>query len=330
MCQPCTDVHEYLAGPILLPAAGQPNPFTGAELPLIMGHEMSGTVIEVGSEVSSITVGQRVCVNPATGCEHHGKPDCELCVAGRRNVCTRSAFYGLQDKAGGLADEICVNAIAVVPLPDSVSLKLGALAEPLAVASHMIRISGFRKGQNVLILGAGPIGCALTLLLKEGGAGCLLVSEVTDSRSAQATACGADKVINPMTSSSIVVDTTMDLMAPGADIAFDACGIQSTFDAAFECTKPGGTIFNVAIHERPLQINLNRLTLSEKRLLAGNAYTAEDFDNVIRLLEKGGPVLESFITATIPLENAVQGGFDELVHNKAHHSKILVEVHGET
>ncbi len=236
---------------------------------------------------------------------------------------------GLQHAAGGFASEICVAAIAVVPLPDNVSLKLGALAEPLAVAAHMIRISGFSKGQRALVLGAGPIGCALTLLLKEAGARCILVSEVTESRSAQASACGADEVVNPIISSSAVLDATMRLMAPGADVAFDACGIQTTFDEAFACTKLGGTIFNVAIHEKALQIDLNRLVLSEKRLLAGNAYTAEDFANVVRLLERRGSDIESFIAAVIPLENAVQGGFDELVNNKARHSKILIEVNGE-
>ncbi|KAK6427983.1 hypothetical protein LTR95_015879 [Oleoguttula sp. CCFEE 5521] len=322
-----TDVHEYLDGPILLPSHDEPNKFTGAGLPLTMGHEMSGIVTEVGGDVKSVTVGQRVCVNPATGCEHQGRPDCELCVAGRRNICTCSAFYGLQCAAGGFADEICVDAIAIKPLADHVSLKLGAMAEPLAVASHMVRVSGFQKGQNVVVLGAGPIGCALTLLLKEVGARCILVSEMAESRTIQAKACGATRVVHPMRDDVLAV--TLEMMAPGADVVFDACGIQSTLNTALDCTKPGGTIFNVAIHEKPLQIDMNRITLSEKRILAGNAYTNDDFDTVVRLLERRGPEIESFITAVVPLEHAVSGGFEELVHHKAQHSKILIEVGGE-
>ncbi|OQO12626.1 hypothetical protein B0A48_02088 [Cryoendolithus antarcticus] len=298
-----TDVHEYLDGPILLPSHDEPNKFTGAGLPLTMGHEMSGIVTEVGGDVKSVTVGQRVCVNPATGCEHQGRPDC------------------------GFADEICVDAIAIKPLADHVSLKLGAMAEPLAVASHMVRVSGFQKGQNVVVLGAGPIGCALTLLLKEVGAKCILVSEMAESRTVQAKACGATRVVHPMRDDVLAV--TLDMMAPGADVVFDACGIQSTLNTALDCTKPGGTIFNVAIHEKPLQIDMNRITLSEKRILAGNAYTNDDFDTVVRLLERRGPEIESFITAVVPLEQAVSGGFEELVHHKARHSKILIEVGGE-
>jgi (R,R)-butanediol dehydrogenase / meso-butanediol dehydrogenase / diacetyl reductase len=305
---------------------GERNPNSNAQLPLILGHEFSGVIVELGLDVNNLSVGQRVAVNPAMGCKHHGQPECELCAQGRKNVCIRSTFYGLQMDSGGFADEICVDASAAVPLPENVSLKLGALAEPMSVAAHMIRISGFQKGQNVIVEGAGPIGAALTLLLKDAGAR-VLVSEVAESRAAQAYACGADKVINPIKES--LVDATTSFMAPGADIVFDACGLQATLDAAFECTKPGGTIFNVAIHERPLQLNLNQLTLSEKKLLAGNAYTTEDYARVIEVLSRRRSDIEKFISAIVPLNDVIRGAFDELVHNKANHNKILVEVNGD-
>jgi len=323
-----TDIHEFVAGPILLPTKDTPNKHTGATLPLIMGHEMSGIVLELGSNVSDMRVGQRVAVNPAMDDRHHGTTPCELCTAGRHNICTRSTFYGLQAPTGGLADEICVDRLAVMELPDNVSLKLASLAEPMAVATHMVRISGFKKGQNVVVFGAGPIGCALTLILKDQGAGCVLVSEVLTSRAAQAKACGADRVLDPSSNESLVWNTTLELMSPGADIAFDACGLQVTLDEAFRCTKPGGTVFNVAIHERPLTLNLNLITLAEKRLMGGNAYTREDFENVIQLLGRRSAEIEAFISHIVPLDEAVVGGFEELVRNKAHHSKILVEVHG--
>ncbi|KAK4574443.1 hypothetical protein LTR86_001284 [Recurvomyces mirabilis] len=328
-CGVCgTDIHEYLDGPILLPGHGEQNLNTGAKLPLILGHEFSGVVVEVGKNVKSVPLGQRVVVNPAMDDRHHSQSPCEICVRGRHNICLRSAFYGLQAPQGGFADEICVDAIACFPLPSSVSLKLAALVEPLAVAAHMIRISGFTPGQDIVISGAGPIGSAIVFLLRQYGAGKILVSEIAPSRSAQAMDCGADKVINPVTTPAQSV--VSELMGPaGADIAFDACGLQTTLDAAFACTKPGGTVFNVAIHEKPLSLNLNFLTLSEKRLLAGNAYTAEDYNRVIEVLKSKGAEVEKFITAVVPLEQAVDGAFEELVRNKAMHNKILVEVNGE-
>lgn len=89
-------------------------------------------------------------------------------------------------------------------------------------------------------------------------------------------------------------------------------------------------MFNVALHEKPLQLNLNLLTIPEKKLMAGNAYTAEDFDRVIKVLSARGAELEKFITAVVPLEKAVKDGFEEVVNNKASHNKILVEINGES
>ena len=324
-----TDVHEYLAGPILLPGHGITNEHTGATVPLIMGHEFSGTVREVGNDVKGISVGQAIAVNPSMSCQHHGHKPCVVCEAGRPNVCLRSTFYGLHAQGGGFADEICVDQLAVVPLPETVPLKLAALAEPLSVAAHMVRISGFEAGQSAVVLGAGPIGCALILFLRDRGAKSILVSEVAASRVEQAKACGADRVVDPTQSKTAVSDAVQEVMAPGADVAFDACGIQATLDEAFNITKPGGTVFNVAIHEKPLSLNLNNVTLHEKRLMGGNAYTREDFEYVVRYIADHAELVESFISAIVPLESAVDGAFAELVRNKVAHNKILVQVAGD-
>lgn len=127
---------------------------------------------------------------------------------------------------GGFAEEIVVKPFALVPLPDDVSLKLAALAEPLAVAAHMIRISGFQKGQDVVVFGAGPIGTALTILLKDSGARTIIVSEVAASRMEQAKLAGADRVVNP--TKTKITDVVHEMIGAGADVAFDACGVQDT------------------------------------------------------------------------------------------------------
>lgn len=172
------------------------------------------------------------------------------------------------------------------------------------------------------------IGCSLTFLLKDSGARQVIVSEVESSRAIEAKACGADVVINP--TKQDVLAEVQKLINGGADVTFEACGLQITLDTAIACTKPGGAIFNVAIHEKPISINMNLLTLSEKRLLAGNAYTAEDFERVVELLTNRSSELEHFITAVVPLENAVEGAFLEVINNKSNHNKILVEINGET
>ena len=311
----------------MLPAKGERIKHTGAELPQILGHEISGRITEVGQDVQGFEIGQRVAVNAAVDDRHHSQQPCEFCKVGRHNICASIAFYGINSTSGGLADEMIVKPYALVTLPDNVPLMLAALAEPLAVAAHMVRISGFRKGQDVVVFGAGPIGSALTFLLKDSGARTIVVSEMAASRAAQAKECGADRVVNP--TEEDVVEVVQSLMGHGADVCFEACGLQATLDAAISCTKPGGIIFNVAIHEKPVTVDMNRLTLPEKRLMAGNAYTSEDFDRVLRVLSTRAADIEKFISAVVPLERAVDEGFSELVNNKAKHNKILIEVGGE-
>lgn len=327
-----TDLHEYLGGPVLCPPKNAQHPTTGATLPLTLGHEFSGTIIECGGDVSGLQLGQRVAVNPALDDRHLSKSDCDLCRTGRRNLCSSSAFYGLQHPSGGFADEVVISPFALVPLPDNISLKIAALAEPLAVAAHMIRVSGFQPGQNAVVLGAGPIGCALVLLLKDTGtaAKSIIVSEISPARRAMATASGADYVVDPSSSANAVTGIVRDVMGLGADIAFDAAGLQQTLDTAFAVTRPGGTIFNVAIHEKAKTLDLNLLTLPEKKLMAGNAYTGKDFERVIEVLATRGEEVEKFVTGVVPLEKAVEEGFEALAGvGGGGHNKILVQIGGE-
>lgn len=333
-----TDIHEYLGGPIFCPPIGGQNPHTGLKLPITLGHEFSGTVIETGSNVKNVRAGQNVAVDPTFDDRHYGLDPCIACQHERYNVCKRWAAYGLSVPGGGIAEEIVIQAMNCIPLPDSVSLKVGALVEPLAVAWHAIRLSGFKQGQTALVLGAGPIGLALLMLLRVWGASTIVVTEVTHSRAEQAKKFGADMVINPIErvertgqSGTSVADpvksAVFNLTAEqGVDVSFDATGIQSTLDSAIASTKIGGTIFNVAIHEKPLQLNLNDLVFAEKRIMGGMCYTDEDFAGVLEALEEGKiPHAEQMITSVVPLGNAIDGGFMELINNKAAHVKILIQ-----
>lgn len=296
---------------------------------------MSGTVIEVGSDVKDFQVGQEVCVNPSLDDRHYGVQACLPCSQGRRNLCKRWATYGLNASGGGFSEEILVKGINCLLLPKGVSLKVGALAEPLAVAWHCIRTSGFEAGQNVLILGAGPIGLAILLLLRVWNANKVLVTEVAEQRIAQARKFGADIVINPLEKAvnghaedeenNPVLATVRDYTVDGVDIAFDASGLQSTLDTGLAAVRPGGTFFNVAIHEKPLQLNLNDVAVLEKKVMGGICYTNEDFVHVLDAMASGKIPFEQMITAVVPLRNIIERGFMELMNNKADHVKILIQ-----
>lgn len=325
-----SDIHEYLGGPIFPPKPDQKNPWTGQSLPVTLGHEMSGTVIEVGSAVTNIKISDRVAVNPALDDRHHGADPCTACKLGKRNICKRYASYGLSADGGGFASEIVVNEVNCIPLPESVSLQIGALFEPLAVAWHSIRLSGFLQGQTALVLGAGPIGLAIVMLLRVWGAKSIVVSEVTSSRKQMAKDFGATIVVDPTEDSERhPVQTAVHRVNPdGIDVAFDAIGLQITIDTAIASVRPGGTVFNVAIHEKPLQINLNDLACFEKRLIGGICYTMEDFAGVLKAFETGEVPAEKMITSIVPLSEVVEKGFLELMHNKEAHVKILIQPDG--
>ncbi|THY74119.1 hypothetical protein D6C87_06841 [Aureobasidium pullulans] len=308
----------------------QKHEYTGLQLPVTLGHEMSGTVIEVGSSVSAVRIGQKCTVNPSVHDQHYGLEPCRNCRAGKTNLCSRWACYGLNAQGGGLADEIVVNIASLIPIPATVSLKVAALCEPLAVALHMIRGSGLQRGHCVLVLGAGPIGLALLILLKTRGAARVILSEPSETRALKAKELGADLVINPTEKfgddeADVVVHRVHSLTEDGVDVAFDTTGVQATLDTAIRATRSGGTIFNVAIHEKPLLIDPNLLTLHEKRYMGGICYTNEDFEMVLDALGDGTLVAEELITSIVPLEDAVEGAFKQLIYHKEKHVKILIQ-----
>ncbi|EXJ69973.1 uncharacterized protein A1O5_07046 [Cladophialophora psammophila CBS 110553] len=333
-----TDLKEFTSGPILCPQPGSSHEQTGARLPVILGHEFSGTVAELGSSISNVKVGDRVAVMPNLGDAQFGLSKCAMCEIGKINLCTKTAYYGLDALSGGFSEEAVIKAANVFTLPASVPLDLGALVEPLSVAWHMVRISGFQAGQDALVQGAGPIGLSLLLVLKVVGARHVVVSEVLKKRAVRAQEFGADAVIDPTLSSSSdkngdpnpVVAACRQLTPGnlGVHVAFDASGLQSTLNTAIAATRPGGTMFNVAIHSKPLQINPNDLVVLEKRYIGGIGYTADDFRAVISALDKNADFAgnaKKMISGIVPLEDVVEKAFKGLLENKEDHVKILVQ-----
>jgi (R,R)-butanediol dehydrogenase / meso-butanediol dehydrogenase / diacetyl reductase len=331
-----TDLKEFTSGPIMVPQPDSPRAQTGAQLPVILGHEFSGTVTEVGSSVVDLKTSDRVTVMPNLGDAQLGKPQCAMCESGRPNLCTMTAYYGLDALSGGFSEQAVAKASNVFKLPGSLPLEVGALVEPLSVAWHMVRTSGFQAGQDALIQGAGPIGLGILLVLKVVGARKVLVSEVLEKRKAQAVIFGADIVIDPTSRSAKHGPTSDPIvqavreMTPGnlgVHVSFDASGLQSTLDTAIAATRPGGTVFNVAIHSKPLLINPNDLVFSEKKYTGGVGYTANDFVAVISALDKDADFAKkarNMISSIVPLEDAVEKAFKGLLERKEEHIKILV------
>jgi len=177
-----SDVHGYLGT-------------TGRRIPpMVMGHEMSGVVLEVGSEVTRFKPGDRVTVQPILYCG-----ECDYCKQGLVNICANRRFLGTMTQNGTFMDAICVDEKNVFSLPGSISDIEGALIEPFAVAYRAVRQALPRpvEGKTVMICGAGTIGLLLLIIAKCFSAGKTIVTDLSDFRLKLAKQNGADIVINP-------------------------------------------------------------------------------------------------------------------------------------
>ncbi|MGK0741922.1 alcohol dehydrogenase catalytic domain-containing protein [Leucobacter sp. Z1108] len=250
----------------------QPHPVTGTSLPQIIGHEFSGTVVAVGSEVENFTVGDNVVAFPMIHCG-----ECSACKAGLFRICKKLGTHGFTSKSGGLADYSALPADKLFRLPEGIPLKLGALVEPLAVSWHAVRRSGIAPGQRALIIGGGPIGIGVALALRAFGIEDVRLSETSATRR---------KVIEAMGIASLA--DTADLKSQGEiDIVFDAAGHASALDQAIEILKPQGIAVIVAIYKRPMQLTGATIALKELRIIGSLAYEAPDFAEVIAAMTAG-------------------------------------------
>lgn len=312
-----SDLHEYLAGPINIPVPGNPHPLTGETLPVAVGHEFAGRVADIGDGVSRAAVGDSVTVEPTVYCGR-----CPACLMGRHNLCVKAGWRGTHGGGGGFAESIVVPEEVVFPLPKGIGTEEGALVEPFAVGLHAVRQAGFLTGQTAMVFGAGPIGLCLIQCLRASGASLVMVAEVAAARKEMAMRVGADAVIDPAREDAVSRVREMTDGA-GVDVSFEAAGTQATFRTAMQVTRRGGTLLNLAIWEKPIEIQPNELVFNEIRLVGSIAY-AQEFPATIALMNDGRLDPKALITKKISLDGLIEEGYEELVHNKDEQVKVLV------
>lgn len=317
-----SDLHEYAAGPIFVPE-GEPHPVSGDVAPIRMGHEFSGTVSEVGADVTDLEVGDHVAINPILYCG-----DCRQCNEGNYHICDSIGFLGLSGGDGGFAENVVVKAEQAVPLLDEVPLEYGALVEPLSVGLHAVRRSGVQAGDTVAVFGSGPIGLSVIQCLRAAGAGTIYVSEPRAARRDRAVDCGADETIDPTETDAVEYIT--DATGGGVDVAFEVAGIEATYKAALQSTRPSGTTTIVSIWEGEVASHPNNIVLGERTVTGTLAYlggprSKEEYGMVIKMLADGDLDPEPLITDRIGLDNIVDDGFESLLDPESDQVKILVK-----
>lgn len=310
-----TDLHEYYEGPQFIHEHGHPR--TGYGIPVVMGHEFSGTVSEVGEHVTGLQVGDRVAVEPLRTCG-----ECYACTAGFYNACSTVTVVGIAGGQGGLAEFVVVPADKAHVLPDSVDLEAGALVEPMAVGYHAVKLADPLPGQSALVFGAGPIGLGAALALRAIGVTDVTVAETAPARRAVLEGLGIASV-NPreVDLPQFVADHTN---GRGVDLAVDCAGHTATFQPAINAVRPHGTVVLVAMSPAPMAFVPSTLNLTEVTIRGSHTYTAQDYREVIDLMAKGAYPIDSSWVTHAPLEDIVADGFEALHQGRA--MKVLIDV----
>ncbi|GAA1001419.1 MULTISPECIES: 2,3-butanediol dehydrogenase [Subtercola] len=314
-----TDLHEFEEGAIFCPKPGHPHPLTGETTPVVLGHELAGVIAGLGEGVTGLTVGERVALEPYILCG-----ECEYCLGGEQyNLCPKAGYYGLSGWGGGFAEYVVVNNPAMVHPLGELSTEVGALVEPLSVAHHAVRRSGAKAGDTAVVFGAGPIGIFVTLILKAIGVETIYNVEISTIRKEKVLSAGSTRVIDP--TAEDVVATIRELTGGrGTDVAFECVAASPALQAAMDSTRSGGTVVNVSIWSHNADVNLFGLTMRELNLVGTSAY-ANDHAAVIKLLQEGRiENVEQYITGRISVEDVVELGFKQLIHNKEENVKIIV------
>jgi len=310
-----SDLHEYLAGPIFIPVA-EPDALTGSKAPIILGHEFSGEVVEIGPGVKNVQVGDRVAPDACQVCW-----ECYHCKRMNYSMCEKLAFTGLMTD-GAFAEYVNVPAYTMYKIPDDMSYEVAAVIEPIAVGIHAVRQAPVIEGDKVVVLGAGTIGLATLQAAKAAGASRVYVIEMAKARKEYALNMGATAVFDPR-EVDVVAKIKKLTNGLGADITFECVGNEKTAPLAIQLARKSGKVVMVGIFERESSFNFFEVTANEKHIIGSLAYNGE-FATAIDLLNDGRLSAEPMITGKIKLEDIIERGFEELVNRKEANIKILV------
>lgn len=286
--------------------------------PMVLGHEVSGVVAALGDGVEpsqAAPVGTAVTIYPASPCG-----TCPECSDGRANVCRDTRYLGSSMRyphtQGGFAQRIIVRPDQIVPLPDGVDLRRGAVAEPLSVALHAVRRAGDVRGRRVLVTGAGPIGALVVAVLAHEGAGHIVVSDLIDGALAISRAAGATATVR--------ADDPGDPNWPDeVDIAIDASGSPHGVAAAAARVVRGGRLVLLGILPPGQTPFPGNLVVTRELEVVGAFRFHHEIHDAVQLLADGLDV-DAVITAVVPLQRAPEAF--ELAADRSRASKVLIDL----
>ena len=303
-----SDVHGYTGS-------------TGRRIPpIVMGHEASGIVESVGSEVDHWRPGARVTFDSTVYCN-----DCPPCRAGRVNLCQRREILGVSTPSfrrdGAMAEFVAIPSWILHRLPDELTFDEAALVEPAAVAMHAVRITAIEDGATVVVVGAGAIGLLVLQAVKARGAGTVIVVDVREERLDLARQLGADIVVNSATCElgPAMVEATG---RPAADVVFEAVGVARTVQMATDLTAPGGQLTLIGNVQPTVEQDLQAI-VSKELTIRGSAASAGEYPTCLAMIASDRIRTRPLISRVMSLADG-QEAFDLLRTGGAGLIKIVL------
>jgi L-idonate 5-dehydrogenase len=285
--------------------------------PMVLGHEVAGSIEEVGSGVTTFTVGERIAICPSRPCGV-----CQYCQRGLQNHCLDMRYYGsamrMPHVQGAFRKEIVVETHQAYRLADGVSDGEGSMAEPLAVALHAVNRAGPLLGKTVLVTGCGPIGALAVVAARRAGAAHIVATDVVAQPLRSAKKVGADETINVAEQPEALKKFSAD--KGRFDVLIEASGNERALRAAFDVLRPRGIIVLVGLGG---EMNLPVNTIVAKEFdVRGTFRFHEEFGVAVELINKGLVDLKPLISATLPYRDA--GRAFALAADRSQSMKVLL------
>ena len=285
--------------------------------PTVLGHEASGVIVQIGSNVSNVKVGDEVTLEPNDFCGF-----CEACIVGDNQLC-QATDNPIRDLY--LQEYTTVNARKCTKLPVGVSLEAAAVTEPLACVIHAIKRSGLTCGQRVLVCGAGPMGLLSALAAKAFGASKIVITDINEKRLEHAKSIGIESGYliskdNPPAQQCKDIIEMFGGKAP--DVTLECTGFQAPIRLAIDVTKCCGIITLVGLGAEYVDVPLTLASMKEINLIGTAKYDSASFQRGLALMASGAIKAESIVSHRVPLTD-FQKAFDLIVKGEA--SKVLIQ-----
>ncbi|MFC2076300.1 zinc-binding dehydrogenase [candidate division KSB1 bacterium] len=295
-----SDLHYYTQGRVGKRVVDKPQ---------ILGHEYAAEVVELGTGVRNLDVGDLVTVEPSVPCGA-----CGYCLGGHYNLCRDMVFHGTPGAPGALRQFLNFRAENIYRVPEGLSSDQAVMTEPLSVAVHSVRRGGVTGGHSVAVLGTGPIGLLIMMAARAWGSGQVYTTEINRSRLQKARELGADYSVDSTESDPVqeILDRTSGL---GVDVVFEAAGQPETAQQALDIVKPGGVVVLVGMAEQDV-IGLRLIDAIFKEIdIRTQCRSLHSFDTALEMMARGAVAAGKLVTHRFPFHR-LEDAF-ELVAAKA-------------